>query len=681
LQMAPSICVHCGVGCNITAGERYGTLRRVINRYNGEVNGYFLCDRGRFGYEFVNSEQRIRQPLLRQNGRVEPITKEAALSRLGSVLADQHKVIGIGSPRASLEANFALRSLVGPDRFFAGISDNEFVLVSTMLEILRRGPSRSPSLREVELSDAVLDLGEDLTNTAPRIALALRQSVRQQPMQIAQRLHIPPWLDHAVREALQDEKGPLFVATTCGTKLDDVAKEAYRAAPDDLARLGFAVAHALDDGAPAVADLPELQQVLAQRIAQALKLAKRPLVVSGPSCNNLGIIQAAANVAWALGKNGHSAGLSFTAPECNSFGLGLLGGRPLGAALELVREGKANTVVILENDLYRRAQADSVDALLEGARHIIVLDHLQNRTSAKAELVLPAATFAEADGTLVSGEGRAQRFFRVFVLEGDVQESWRWLRDAMLASGHLEAAAWENLDHVIDTMSAEPALARVAAAAPLSGFRMAGAKIPREPHRYSGRTSMLAQVSVHEPKPPDDPDSPLSFSMEGTPDHPPSALIPFFWSPGWNSIQSVMKFQEEVNGPLLGSDAGVRLFEPAQVINRSYFSSVPAAFKARDDEWFVVALYHIFGSEELSRSAPAVAELAPEPYVAVNPEDSGTLRLKAGDEVELSVAGSAHRLPVKVRLDLPRGVVGVAAGLTFWGGTSLPAWGRLARVS
>ena len=45
-------------------GERYGTLRRILNRYNGEVNGYFLCDRGRFGYEFVNSERRLRQPLL-----------------------------------------------------------------------------------------------------------------------------------------------------------------------------------------------------------------------------------------------------------------------------------------------------------------------------------------------------------------------------------------------------------------------------------------------------------------------------------------------------------------------------------------------------------------------------------------------------------------------------------------
>ncbi|MGH8455493.1 MAG: 2Fe-2S iron-sulfur cluster-binding protein, partial [Stenotrophobium sp.] len=63
MQFAPSICSGCAVGCNISPGERYGEIRRIENRYNGEVNGYFLCDRGRFGYEFVSSERRIRQPL------------------------------------------------------------------------------------------------------------------------------------------------------------------------------------------------------------------------------------------------------------------------------------------------------------------------------------------------------------------------------------------------------------------------------------------------------------------------------------------------------------------------------------------------------------------------------------------------------------------------------------------
>ena len=48
LQSAPSVCAHCGLGCNTLAGERYGGLRRILNRYSGDVNGYFLCDRGRF---------------------------------------------------------------------------------------------------------------------------------------------------------------------------------------------------------------------------------------------------------------------------------------------------------------------------------------------------------------------------------------------------------------------------------------------------------------------------------------------------------------------------------------------------------------------------------------------------------------------------------------------------------
>ena len=107
LQSAPSICPHCSAGCNISAQERYGRLRRVVNRYNGDVNGYFICDRGRFGYGYVNADTRVRVPLARTDGgRLEPLTAETALGLAVEMLAG--RVIGIGSPRASLEANFAL---------------------------------------------------------------------------------------------------------------------------------------------------------------------------------------------------------------------------------------------------------------------------------------------------------------------------------------------------------------------------------------------------------------------------------------------------------------------------------------------------------------------------------------------------------------------------------------------
>src|SRR5882724_5845165 len=624
LQTAPSVCVHCSVGCNTIPGERYGTLRRIHNRYNGEVNGYFLCDRGRFGYAFVNSDRRLRhlllaraaeQPGRQRIGPAEPTTKEQVLRHLEGLLSGSAQVVGIGSPRASLEANFALRTLVGPECFYLGMSETDCRLIAAVLEILHNGPARSPALSDVALADAVFVLGEDVTNVAPMLALALRQAVRRKPMKIAEKLHIPAWDDAVVREAVQQEKGPLFIATPYSTKLDDVATQTYHAAPDDLARLGFAVAQALSPEIPPVMGVPDEVRALAGRIAQALLEAERPLIVSGISCGSEAVIQAAANVAWALCGNGHAAELCFTVPECNNLGLGLMGGGSLNAAFKAVHAGAADTVVILENDLYRRADAAIVDAFLDAAQHVIVIDHLATATTSKADIVLPAATFAEGDGTLVNNEGRAQRFYQVFVPEGDVQESWRWVRELLNAATRPEGQSWRNMDEIVAALAGTiPIFQGLPEIAPPADFRVAGQKIPRQPARYSGRTAMWAQRNVHEPQPPEDADSPLAFSMEGYPGQPPAALIPRFWAPGWNSVQALNKFQSEVGGPLRGGDPGRRLIEPAAVERVPYFVTVPRAFQPRDDEWLILPLYHIFGSEELSILAPGIAERAPQPY-------------------------------------------------------------------
>jgi NADH-quinone oxidoreductase subunit G len=682
LQTAPSICVNCGLGCNTIPGERYGTLRRIRNRYNGKGNGYFLCDRGRYGYEFVNSERRIRQPLVRnnRNEKPEPLDKSGTLHHLALLLSNGTRVIGIGSPRASLEANFALRTLVGLEHFYQGMSDVDVQLVSLIINILQQGPARTPSLHEVELADAVLVLGEDVTNTAPMLALALRQSVRRQPMQMADKLHIPEWDDAGTREAIQTEKGPLFLVTPYTTKLEDVATEAYHAAPDDIARLGFAVAHALDAKSPAVSSLSQELQTLAEKIAQTLKNAKRPVIISGTSCGSATVIQAAANVAWALCEKGRTAELCFTVPESNSLGLGLIGGQSLEAALKAVQDGAADTIIILENSLYRRASTESLERFFESGKRIVVLDHLTNLTTARAEVVLPVSTFAEGNGTLVNNEGRAQRFFQVFVPSGDVQESWRWVRDMMMAVGRSEAQAWQTSDDVMEAMAKSlPVFQSVPQVAPLADFRVEGLKIPRQPHRYSGRTAMHANINVHEPQQPDDADSPLAFSMEGYPGEPPAALIPRFWAPGWNSVQALNKFQEEIAGPLRGGDPGLRLIEPAHVDEVTYFRQVPKVFQPRKDEWLAVPIYHIFGSEELSILTPGIAERAPRPYLGLEPEDARSLQVKDGDQVQVTMDGVEQDFPVQVMSTLPRGMIGLPAGLPGLQGIALPAWAQLMR--
>src|SRR5690606_38107900 len=61
LQTAPSICHGCSLGCNIAPAERQGKIKRITNRYHGEINGYFICDKGRFSYDHVNSDFRLRE--------------------------------------------------------------------------------------------------------------------------------------------------------------------------------------------------------------------------------------------------------------------------------------------------------------------------------------------------------------------------------------------------------------------------------------------------------------------------------------------------------------------------------------------------------------------------------------------------------------------------------------------
>jgi NADH-quinone oxidoreductase subunit G len=671
LTTAPSICQHCSVGCNIVAGERYGELRSVTNRYNGEVNGYFLCDRGRFGYEFVNAKDRIRKASL--NGEV--IDKDRVLQETTRLL-NNTKVIGIGSPRASLQSNFALKALVGKDNFYHGVSDNEHDLAKLVIKILNDGPVRTPSLKEIESADAIFILGEDLTNTAPMLALAVRQSVRQQPMLEAEKKHIPTWNDAAARELIQDKNGPLFIATVHTTKLDDISTHTFRAAPEEIARLGFAVANILDKNVPEVSNLSASTQSLAKEIATSLAAAKRPLIISGASCEVQHVIKAAANVAWALHKKNNATGIVLTLPESNSMGLAMMGGHRLESAFNAVLHNHADTVIILENDLYRHGNATLVDEFLRVCKNVVVLDHANTPTVQKARLLIPAGTFAESDGIIVNNEGRAQRFYQVYEATDVIQEGWRWLLNIGTAGGKERISCWKNYEDVTHAIATdEPFLKGVGDVSLPADFRINGQRIPRETHRFSGRTAMLANINVSEPKPPVDDDSALSYTMEGYRGLPPSSMIPFFWSPGWNSVQSTNKYQQEVGGHLRDGDPGIRLLEPTQNGEVNYFTSVPEIFVSMEDHFWVVPLHHIFGSEELSSQSKSIAERSPSAYIMISADDAVAMSRKEKDMLTLEVDGQSYHLPVRISTAMQKGLAGLPYGLQGLPFVELPAWG------
>ncbi|AGL85727.1 NADH-quinone oxidoreductase subunit NuoG [Pseudomonas protegens] len=664
MQFSPSICHGCSSGCNISPGERYGELRRIENRYNGSVNQYFLCDRGRFGYGYVNRKDRPRQPRLADGTK---LTLDQALDQAADLLRGRN-IVGIGSPRASLESNYALQELVGAEHFYSGIEASELERIRLVLQVLNDSPLPVPNMRDIEDHDAVFVLGEDLTQTAARMALALRQSVKGKAEEMADAMRVQPWLDAAVKNIGQHALNPLFIASLAETKLDDVAEECVHAAPDDLARIGFAVAHAIDASAPAVEGLDSEALELAKRIADALLAAKRPLIISGTSLGSKALIEAAANIAKALKLREKAGSISLIVPEANSLGLAMLGGESVDAALQAVIDGKADAIVVLENDLYTRTDAAKVDAALNAAKVVIVADHQQTATLERAHLVLSAASFAEGDGTLISQEGRAQRFFQVFdptYLDASimVHEGWRWLH-ALRSTLLNKPVDWTQLDHVTAACAASTAqLASIVDAAPSAAFRIKGLKLAREPLRYSGRTAMRANQSVHEPRTPQDPDTAFAYSMEGySGSVEPRSQVPFAWSPGWNSPQAWNKFQDEVGGHLRAGDPGTRLIE-TQGDRLNWFASVPRAFSPAPGTWQAVPFYHLFGSEENSSKAAPVQERIPAPYVALAKSEADRLGVNDGALLAVNVAGQTLRLPLRINEELGAGLVGLPAGL------------------
>ena len=274
--------------------------------------------------------------------------------------------------------------------------------------------------------------------------------------------------------------------------------------------------------------------------------------------------------------------------------------------------------------------------------------------------MLPAATYAEQTGTFVNYEARAQRFYQVFE---PTEENGAFVA---LDSGHRQALGARRRLGTYRRSHRGPCaigeFAPLAELAPGANFRVrANAKIPRQPHRYSGRTAMRAHINIHEPKAAVDEETPLAYSMEGqNVGDQPGAVVPYVWTPGWNSNQSVFKFQQEVGGPLAGGDPGVCLLTGRERDSKPAAATVPQEV-ASNGAYVAARVYHVFGSDELSGASAPILERTPAPFVLLNSADAKDLRVAEGGGVVIDELG----MSAEVRLDdaVQRGVVGVAQGL------------------
>ncbi|AFQ23984.1 NADH-quinone oxidoreductase subunit NuoG [Candidatus Portiera aleyrodidarum] len=651
LQYAPSICTGCSCGCNLNVGERYGKIRKIENRFNSKINHYFICDRGRFGYGYINSSNRNRIPFINNN----PIKSiDLAIDYSIALLNTSNRVIGIGSPRASIESNFALCKLVGKQNFSNGIEKREVECLKINIDVLYKGALPFSSIIDIEDHDLIIILGEDITQISARIALAVRQAAQRGSFNIAQKYKIYEW---DVKNINNENKHPIYIFTTNKTRLDAIAYETVICTKEEITKFGFAIANSIDHNSPKkkLNSFNNNNKKILLKLLKKLRCSKRPLIISGCSLKHSLVLKSAYNISRAFKFLGKKGSIILNSNDSNSVGVTMLGGKSLNWAIKKLIKNKADAVIILENNIYRRMKSSLVYNALKNKK-IILIDYKKNTTIDKANVVLPAATIAEGNGTLINYEGRAQRFFKIYepsyYRTGDLtKESWRWLHALTIAKKNSKLE-WIHLNDVLKVCSKyHPAFNRILNLSQLKR------NLARLPHRLSGRTAINSNIQIHEKKIHKDIYSTFTFSTKGY----NSSEIAFAWYPGWNSPQAWNKFQKEIGVKLYAGNPGIRLINYCK--KKKYLSYYKYVGFKKNKRWQIIPIYHLLGSEENSALTHSINKCTKKPYIKISKQDIKLLKVTPGSKIKAIVNNKEVNIIIKNTNNMRNGFIGFPFGI------------------
>jgi NADH-quinone oxidoreductase subunit G len=429
-ERAPSLCLHCSLGCNTVASARYREVVRIEGRPHEAVNGYFLCDRGRYSFAYAHHPERPRRARL--SGREVPwddgiAATAAALARI-SREHGPHAVACLGGVRSSLKTQAALQLFCRKQ----GWRDPQFFWDPQLERKVKAAVARldqrlAVSLGDIASADFILVAGADPVNEAPMLTLALRQAWRQgakvalldpRPVFLPfefEHLAIPPGQLDAALGVLA--KSALPVETAAGW-------------PKGAAKFAGARPGSYPGGADLAARLAAL--------AEALQRSKKPVLVCGTDVVRETTPSLVADLALLLKETGREAGLFYLLPGANSFGAALLSapgqtestggqwpwgpapaGEPSGpgepplsadATLEGIDQGRIKALVLVESDpFWTFYDEERLAWALERLELLVVLDYLPSPAVKRAHVVLPTVpVFERAASVFVNQEGRAQ---------------------------------------------------------------------------------------------------------------------------------------------------------------------------------------------------------------------------------------------------------------------------------
>lgn len=177
-----TICTHCGDGCKTTLSVRNGEVLRANNRDRSGINGEFLCVKGRFGFDFVHSKERLQSPLIRKNGKLEEASWGEALAYVAGKFNEVGQRGGkfgvVGSNHTTNEENYFLQKFVRQGMGTSNIDHHRTGDVATLLDALSGKQNALATADDLYNTKAALIIGSDLSQQHPFLAYQLRANYR-----------------------------------------------------------------------------------------------------------------------------------------------------------------------------------------------------------------------------------------------------------------------------------------------------------------------------------------------------------------------------------------------------------------------------------------------------------------------------------------------------------------------
>jgi NADH-quinone oxidoreductase subunit G len=185
MQYVPTTCAHCSNGCKVTLSVRNHEIMRANNRDLSGINKDFLCVKGRFAFDFTQHPERLRQPLVRKGDKLYPVSWEEAAQTAATRLKEIHAASGadsigfIGSNRTSNEENYLFQRLARATFGTNNIDHHRTIDYTGLITALGEHAADSLlTMDDLYRSKAILLVGNDPTNQNPLAAWQIRTAIR-----------------------------------------------------------------------------------------------------------------------------------------------------------------------------------------------------------------------------------------------------------------------------------------------------------------------------------------------------------------------------------------------------------------------------------------------------------------------------------------------------------------------